>query len=251
MLVALLLILMLVLAACGGNDAAPNGDTPPVVDDPPIVDDPGDEDDRALIDPLDYHTSGRPGFKDGQYFKYEYKQIVDGEETTGWFALSVSEDSGSFEVTYEGVIYDLQHGSTREDYEFSNTVTLPESDQAFHQFEEGRFQYMLADHINHHSRGIVRTLWGEISSPIMENFEGLGLEYVGQTTGFDAWEMSIPGYEEYAGVEGVKFTLKGNGVLEYEVVIAHELPISLYQYRLDTFSERNNEYWIELVEFGK
>ncbi len=243
LILALLLITALVFSACGGNDAAPNGDTTPADDPDPVVED--DEEQGEHIDISTLSMFERDGFKDGQYFKYEYWQNKDGVETEGWLTMEVSESNGKYEVIYSGMIYDHHWANKVEDYEFSGVVTLPESDQPVHQFEEGRFQFIFGDYLARNtSSHDVTQMWRTISIPISEYYTAYELDTVGQVVEFDVFEIALD-KETFANQEGYLITIKERDLPFYDVCIAPHIPLSLYSYVL----ESGNEYRIELVEY--
>ena len=109
---------MILSAFAGCGTAAPSND-----DDDPL--DQG-ENDRDDIDWDSLHTSQR-GFRDGQNLKMSLWQKVDGEESSGWITVAVSESDGEFDFEYAGELGD---------YEFSNTCSHPGPN---YNVEDGRF----------------------------------------------------------------------------------------------------------------
>lgn len=177
---------------------------------------------------IDFSSLYEGDFRDGQYIKVNWWQLVDGEESTGWIAIEVSEEDDYFEIEYEGVLGDHQfYGSDeflREDtsakFIFYNKFGAAQS------------------HILH---DILReTIWNMLD----ENFGHL--EYMGQKSSMFGYEAEVIGFDTYGGVEGLTFTLKAGTELAYELSVAPDFPVNLYVYNA---MDEDKHYKVELVEY--
>jgi hypothetical protein len=167
-------------------------------------------------------------FRDGQYMKVDWRQSIDGEESTGWIVIDVSAEDEYFEIEYEGSLGDHQFsgadGFLREDttakFIFYNKFTGAQSHILHDIFRE--------------------TIWNMLD----ENFGHL--EYVGQRSSMFGYEAEARGFDTYGGVEGLTFTLKAGTELAYELCVAPGFPVNLYVYNA---MDEDRHYKVELVEY--
>ena len=211
---------MILSAFAGCGTAAPSND-----DDDPL--DQG-ENDRDDIDWDSLHTSQR-GFRDGQNLKMSLWQKVDGEESSGWITVAVSESDGEFDFEYAGELGD---------YEFSNTCSHPD--------EEGLHR-LLSECIQHNTQLGAGRLWQKCVDPVLENYDDISLDKVGDVGAVDNFEAEATGHKTFAGQTGINLTLKMDDKLIHEVCISPDVPINLYSYTYEVHSD--NEYRVELVEY--
>lgn len=233
-LMAMVVLLGAALSGCGRSSGDPsgNGNVDPgngEQDPGGSAQDPGGSDPGKEIDMEVFY--GRD-FTGSESFKFEWWQKVDGEESTGWITVKVSETDGEYTVDYHGALGDE---------EYSNTETLG--------LEHGGITFTLrllvADTVDYY---LYSRLWREAVWAVLENFEGSDFDRVGSKSSFLDYEAEAVGYNTYAGHEGLTLTMKKSGRLIYEVCINPDIPVNLYSYTYDTFD--NNEYRVELVEYS-
>lgn len=227
-LVVVALLIFGALAGCGGTPSDPSdSDSNGAPDD---SDDPG-ENDADQGEEIDFEVFYGMDWKGSETFKVEWWQKVDGEESAGWLTVNLYESDDHYVVEYHGVLGDHEH---------SDTVTL-ETEQAGFTYPVGT---VVREAVNHY---FWSRLWTEVSVPVLENFEGMDLNRVGDKDGVMGYEVEVVGYDTYAGQEGLTMTMKYEGDLIYEVCLSPDVAVNLYSYTYDTYN--GNEYRIKLVEY--
>lgn len=231
LLMAIVLVLG-ALAGCGGStDPNGNGDDPGNGNGDPGGNDPGGEDLGEEFDMDDFYQLE---FNGTESYKVELWQKVDGEETTGWIAVTVSEgdDEESYTLEYEGVFGDHEFSETKEISTSLSGMTFP-------------LKIVLVEAVSSYRYS---TIWTLVNYPILENFEGYDLNRVGQKfeNPLFGFEVEAVGYKTYGGQEGL--TLRAETAsYYYEVCLSADVPFNLYVHQIDR--QYDEEYKATLVEF--
>lgn len=242
-LLALILLLLLpVIAGCAGNRApvdlpgdVQNGAGPgdSGTADPGT---PGESSDEYFDFNALYLTNKR--FKDGESFKMNLWQKVGGEESSGWITLAFTETDNEISFEYAWELGEL---------EFSGTGTLPEGEGPQYSIEGAYLFNLFADYLARETSYAISNVWQYCYIPVLENFEGLDFEKIGDRSNVMGYEMEVAGYKTYAGQKGINFTMHKDGKLLYELCISPDLPVNLYTYIYD---HNGDEYRVELVEYN-
>lgn len=231
-----MVLLLGALAGCGGS-SDPNGEEDPGdgSQDPegnegpqdPGAEDQGEEFDMGMFYGLE--------FKGTEFYKVDLWQKVDGEETSGWIsvALSQGEDEGSYTVEYEGVFGDDEFSETKDFVTSSGGITF-------------NLKSVLVEKVSSYQ---YFQIWERLNWPALEYFEGFELNRVGEkiVDSFLGYEVEAVGYNTYGGQEGLTLTAETDGLI-YEVCLSTDVPFNLYVYDYD--KERGEEYKATLVEFS-
>lgn len=177
---------------------------------------------------IDIQALDSGDFKDGQYLKVDWWALIEGEERTGWFEIEV--------FVIEDFYFDFEYAGAwgEQDYAGSTIIERPHT-SIKHAFSN----YLLAGYPE------LESIWEETAwNWLQEHFSGL--EKVGDRLTLAGREVAAPGHDTYAGQEGLTFTLKAGGAVEYELCVSPELPLNLYSYRIN---DEGEYYKAELVEF--
>jgi hypothetical protein len=177
---------------------------------------------------IDFSSLYNGDFRDGQYFKADWWQSVDGEESTGWIVIDVSEEDEYFEIEYEGELGEHKFSGSDEFLREDTTAKF-----IFYNKFTGAQSHILHDILR-------ETIWNMLD----ENFSHL--EYVGQRSSMFGYESEATGFDTYGGVDGLTFTLKAGTELTYELTVAPDFPVNLYVYNA---VDEDGQYRAELVEY--
>lgn len=232
-LVLVLGIILIGAAGCGGGgspDESPNGDQNGDATGEETSD-PGEtgvkEGDYFDFDSL--YPSNKE-FKDGESFKLDLWQQVGGEESSGWISMEVTEAGGEFTFDFAWEL---------DGEEYSGTFTMPGGPGLYN---------AVADQLAQESSWDISDLWQYCWVPVIENYEGLDFEKVGDKAEVIGYTMEVTGRKTYAGQEGINFTMHEEDKLLHELCISPDIAVNLYQYYYDY---DGNEYRVELVEYSR
>lgn len=216
---ACLLLLLTILPAlgCGGSrDNNDNGNGNGTAE-------------RDNDDYIDIEKLYEGDFRDGQYLKLEWWQMVDGEEAAGWIALEVDEnEDSSFNIEYTGVLGEDEFAGV-EHIEPGARSVKAEFSELFNTSQ---------------SPGLSK-IWEESWTGWLDEFFG-ELKKVGDKINLMQYEVEARGIDTYAGQEGLTFIAREDNEVVYQICVSPELPVNLYLFHLDPY---DNQYGVELVEY--
>lgn len=227
-LTAVSILIFGVLAGCGGKTPAPPSSPDPGGDNGSP--DPGGNN-GSQGEEVDLGAFYLRDWKGSETLKFEWWQKVDGEESSGWITVDVSQGDGEYTVEYHGVLGDSE-------YTNADTFTLEYGGITF------QLGIIVKEMVDHY---LYSRLWNEATVPVLENFEGFDLYRVGDKGSVFGYEVEVVGHNTYAGQKGLTMTMKQNNKQVYEVCLSPDIAVNLYSYTYDYYG---NEYEVTLVEYS-